>query len=44
MPQLTFWVLYTLLAGLLGAAAYAAITGASPVGLPDQKVAPQTLR
>jgi hypothetical protein len=44
MPQLTFWVLYTLLAGLLGAAAYAVIAGASPVGFTSQKVAPQTLR
>jgi hypothetical protein len=44
IPQLTFWVLYTLLAGLLGAASYAAVTGASPVRLENQKVAPQTLR
>lgn len=31
IPQLTFWVCYTLLAGLLGAALYALITGASRV-------------
>lgn len=42
MPQLTFWVLYTLIAGLLGAAVYAAITGAARMKLESRKVAAQT--
>ena len=41
MPQLTFWVLYTLVAGLLGAAVYAAITGAARMKLESRKVAAQ---
>jgi hypothetical protein len=42
IPQLTFWVCYTLLAGLLGAAVYALVTGAARLGLREsRKVAPQ---
>src|SRR5688572_24986744 len=41
IPQLTFWVCYTLLAGLLGAAVYTLVTGAARVRLESRKVVPQ---